>query len=110
MSLVFDLNIKNYAVTSKDRTGLFLEQPEKKISVETGRRILDWCNEGSPVSATDISGRIEDCVSIQDLIKLYHQYPDFQQTLKPEFENRKRVIIMKNERPELPAPILKRQY
>ena len=110
MSLVLDLDIKNYAVASKDRTGLFLGQSEQKLSAETGRRILEWCNEGKTVTARNVSERIQECISLKDLIALYHQNPNFHKSLKPEFENRKREIIMRNERPELPPAILKGQY
>jgi hypothetical protein len=109
MSLVFDIDIKNYAVASKDRTGLFFALPEQKLSFDTGRRILDWCNAGSSVSAADVSIRIEDCTSLKDLLALYHQYPDFQQSLKTEFENRKRGIIS-NKTTDIPKPILNSQY
>jgi hypothetical protein len=47
MTLVFDLDIKNNATASKDRTGLFANKPEHKISVDTGKIISDWCNNGT---------------------------------------------------------------
>ena len=46
-TLVFDLNIKNQAVASKDRTGLFMGKPEFIITANTGREILNWCNQSS---------------------------------------------------------------
>lgn len=110
MSLVFDLDIKNYAVASKDRTGLFSCKPEQKLSFETGRRILDWCNAGSPITVADVSSRIEECTSLKDLLALYHQYPNFQESLKPEFENKKRVIIISNKITDMPKPILNGQH
>jgi hypothetical protein len=110
MSLVFDLDIKNNAVASKDRTGLFFSLPEQKLSVDTGRRILDWCNDGSPITVADISSRIEECASLKDLLAVYHQYPDFQESLKPEFENKKRVIIISNKITDMPKPVLNGQY
>ncbi|WP_260135398.1 AAA family ATPase [Elizabethkingia anophelis] len=45
-TLVFDIDIKHFAVASKDRTGLFMEKPEFTISENTGKDILNWCNEG----------------------------------------------------------------
>jgi hypothetical protein len=42
--LVFDIDIKHFVVSSKDRTGLFMGKPEFIISVGTGKVILDWCN------------------------------------------------------------------
>ncbi|WP_449400506.1 hypothetical protein [Chryseobacterium wanjuense] len=47
-TLVFDIDIKHFAVSSKDRTGLFMGKPEFQISDWTGKLILDWCNSGTP--------------------------------------------------------------
>ena len=41
------VDIKNNATASKDRTGLFANKPEHKISVETGKIISEWCNNGT---------------------------------------------------------------
>lgn len=48
-SLIFDLdNATNHATSSKDRTGLFKTQtqPPFLITIETGKKIVDWCNDG----------------------------------------------------------------
>jgi len=42
-TLVFDIDIKHYATSSKDRTGLFMDKPEFVINTATGRKILQWC-------------------------------------------------------------------
>jgi hypothetical protein len=97
MTLVFDLDIKNHAIASKDRTGLFFGKPEFKISVDTGRIINEWCNKGNDESVDDVSRRIGDVMSIKDLIALYHQYPQFKEVLKPEFEKRKREILVQQD-------------
>lgn len=46
-TLVFDVDIKHFAVSSKDRTGLFMGKPEFIINSGTGKRILEWCNSGT---------------------------------------------------------------
>ncbi|TCZ73285.1 AAA family ATPase [Flaviaesturariibacter aridisoli] len=97
LTLVFDLDIKNLAVASKDRTGLFFGKPEQRLSVETGLAILEWCNTGADITAHDVSGRIGDCRSIQELLELYQEYPQFQGVLKPEFEQHKRRIMINQE-------------
>ena len=94
MTLVFDLNIKNYAVASKDRTGLFFGKPEHKLSVETGKLIKEWCNSGEDISVDDVSLRINDCKSIQELLELYKQHPQFNVVLQSEFEQQKRRILI----------------
>ena len=74
-TLVFDLDMKNHASASKDRTGLFFGKPEQKLSVETGILIKDWCNEGAEITADHVTTRIGECKSIQELLALYKQYP-----------------------------------
>jgi hypothetical protein len=97
MTLVFDLDMKNHATASKDRTGLFFGKPEFKISIETGKMIHEWCNKGQDLSVDDVSRRIGDVMSIKDLLTLYHQHPQFKEVLKPEFEKRKREILIQQE-------------
>jgi hypothetical protein len=96
-TLAFDLDMRNHAVSSKDRTGLFFGKPEQKLTIETGKQIRDWCNRGATISVDDISRRIGDIVSIQELLALYQEYPQFKEILKPEFEQRKRQIIIQQE-------------
>jgi len=93
-SLVFDVDIKHHATTSKDRTLLFTDKPEFTITSDTGRMIADWCNSGTPVVAADVSKRISETTSIKELLDLYHQYPDFKEVLKPEYEQQKRYLII----------------
>ena len=81
----------------KIEQGLFFGKPEFKISVDTGRIINEWCNKGNDESVDDVSRRIGDVMSIKDLIALYHQYPQFKEVLKPEFEKRKREILIQQD-------------
>jgi hypothetical protein len=93
-TLVFDLDMKNNATASKDRTGLFFGKPEQKLSVEIGRLIRDWCNSGTSTSVEEVSARISECKSLAALLSLYHQYSEFKNVLKPEFEQQKRRILI----------------
>jgi len=45
-TIVLDIDMKHNAKASKDRTGLFMDKPEFVITPETGKAILNWCNEG----------------------------------------------------------------
>lgn len=100
-TIVFDIDIKNYCVASKDRTGLFKNAVEFKISVETGKKILDWCNSGkqevpsSPkeLSEQEVYSEIQMCNSIAELLVLYKQYPQYQENLKPDFEAKKSLLM-----------------
>ena len=97
LTLVFDLDMKNHATASKDRTGLFFGKPEIKLSVEIGELIRDWCNTSTTLSVDEISAKIRVCKSVPDLLKLYHQLTEFKEFLKPEFEQRKRQILINQE-------------
>ena len=96
-TLVFDLDMKNHATASKDRTGLFFGKPEQKLKVETGKLIQDWCNSGAEMNPAEVSKRINECRSIQELLDMYKQYPQFREVLKPEFEQQKKSILIKQE-------------
>lgn len=93
-TLTFDLDIKNNATASKDRTGLFFGKPEQRLSIETGKLIADWCNSGSLVTVDEVSNRIGSCKSIQELLTLYRAYPQYQEVLLKGFEHKKRELIL----------------
>ena len=98
MTLAFEIiNDNHLAKASKDRTGLFANVPEFVIGVHTGTKILEWCNSGEPVTKEDISKRIGDTASIQQLLSLYYQYPHFSEELKAEYEQQKRRILVNQE-------------
>jgi hypothetical protein len=96
-TLVFDLNMKNSATASKDRTGLFFGKPEQKLTIETGKSIYNWCNAGAELVPNDIFAKIYSCKTIDDLLELYNEHPQYKEVLKPEFEKRKREILMQNQ-------------
>lgn len=88
-TLVFDLDVRNNAVATKDRTGLFFGRPEHKLSVETGRQIKEWITSGAEITAKDVSDRIGECKTIKELLVIYYQYPQYQEVLKPDYEAQK---------------------
>ena len=49
LTVNLELDIKHNARSSKDRTGLFMDQPDFVPSAETGKKILEWCNSGVEV-------------------------------------------------------------
>jgi len=89
-TLVFDVDIKHIATTSKDRTGLFMGKPEFTISENTGKRILDWCNSGVSVESVKID--ISKAQTVEELNSIYHQHPDWYPLLTTEFLNRKATL------------------
>jgi len=46
LTVVFDLDMKQQATTSKDRTNMFMNKPQFLPSAETGKQILKWCQTG----------------------------------------------------------------
>lgn len=93
-TLVFDLNNKNQAISSKDRTGLFFGKEATVINADTGKALLKWCNEGNEITAIEISYRIDNCKTVSELISLYKEVPQFNESLKPDFEKKKRELVI----------------
>ncbi len=89
-TLVFDIDSKHFATASKDRTNLFSGKPEFIISTATGKKILEWCN--SPNSQEDVLKRINECLSVSELMKLYKDNPEFQKTLNTDFIKKKEQL------------------
>lgn len=98
-TLVFDVDIKHFAVSSKDRTGLFMGKPEFIINSGTGKRILNWCNSGvtpgekKVLSEDEVYQKIQSCKSISELSELYRQYPKYQENLNQSFSEKKNLLI-----------------
>jgi hypothetical protein len=93
-TVVFDLNMKNNAASSKDRTGVFFGKPEHIIGFETGRTLLNWCNGGKEISVSEVSSKITNCKTISELITLFKEVPQFNESLKPDFEKKKRELVI----------------
>lgn len=96
LTVMFDLDIKNNAIASKDRTGLFFGKPECKLSEKTGETIRNWCNVGYyDIDAIRI--RIGETRNISELLNLFNLYPSLQEQLKPEFQKRKQLLQVRQE-------------
>lgn len=90
-TIVFDVDMKHIANTSKDRTGLFMGKPEFTISEVTGKRILDWCNSG--VSVETVKNDIAKAQTVEELNSIYHQHPEWYTLLTTDFLNKKASIL-----------------
>ena len=103
VSIHFELDHEHKAFCSKDRTGLFMDKEPFIISPNTGIRILDWCNSSEAISSADVTTRINGCKTLNELLQVYKEYPQFKQSLLTEFENRKRHLILNhNSQTQLP--------
>lgn len=94
-TLVFDIDIKNFASASKDRTGLFKDKPEFKITSSTGKEILDWCNSGTDLK--EARQKIKNADTIDQLKVLYAQYANWKELLEYDFKLQKDEILSKEE-------------
>lgn len=94
LTIVFDINIRHYATVSKDRTGIFAGKQEFIITANTGRQIIDWCNQGiAPEPDRDtFTEQISACMNIAELNRLYVLHPEHQQTYQALFSRRKKEL------------------
>src|SRR5690554_2623580 len=92
-TIVFDIDIKHFAVASKDRTNLFSGRPEFTINSSTGRKILDWCNSGSNLQ--EAREKIKSCNDLEELRQLYSHYNNWREELEYDFKLQKDTILAK---------------
>lgn len=89
LTLMFELDIKHNAVTTKDRTGLFSNRLPFQITEDTGKEILNWCQTGEIV-VRDYETLIKSCNNLQELLSLFESVSkEVQQQFKPDFNQRK---------------------
>lgn len=89
-TIVLDIDIKHNAIASKDRTGLFMDKPEFKITPATGEQILSWCQQGTAKSPEEVlAEQIELCRTYDELKTLYTNNPSFQASMGHLFSKRK---------------------
>lgn len=93
VSLHFELDQQHKAFCSKDRTGMFMQREAFTINPETGKELIEWCNSGEAITEEDVVIRINSCVSINELLQIYKDFPQFKQTLLTDFEKRKSELI-----------------
>lgn len=91
VTVSFDIDAEHHAFISKDRTGLFTGKPKFQITPETGKSILDWCNEGEDMAET-IRALVNSSITIDELNALYRKYPELSDGLVSEFTRRKQEI------------------
>lgn len=98
-TIVFDINMKHQAVSSKDRTNLFIGKPDFIITTATGKTILDWCNDG--VNVDMVRQQINETRSIEELTSVYHRYPEWYQQLTSEFMQKKMQLQEEKNKPSI---------
>jgi hypothetical protein len=91
-TIVFDIDTIHNAKATKDRTGLFVNTPEFKISSSTGMRIRNWCDQDSWRRKEEIQQEVDRCESIEALRHVYSKYPDLQEKIKPLIMEKKKKL------------------
>ena len=91
LTVNFELvNDKHLAKASKDRTGLFMNKPEFVINAATGRKLIQWCNEG--VSLDQAITEINACQTVEGLKHIYQKYASLQKQIHPLILKRKEEL------------------
>ncbi len=89
-TIVFDVDSKHFAVSSKDRTLLFEGKPQFVINSNTGKKILDWCN--STMTKGELSIKVTECNNVAELTTLYHNNLDLAKTIEAEFVDKRDLL------------------
>lgn len=81
----FNLETSHYVTASKDRTGLFMDKQPFIITEETGKQIIEWCNDGAKVipeifktldeRINDAETLLSDVGSEDEMISVYKSLP-----------------------------------
>ena len=91
LTVNFELINDNHLVTaSKDRTGLFSGKPEFIINSATGKRLIEWSNDG--ISIDEIKKEINSSTTDESLKTIYAQYPHLSKELYPIIVARKQTL------------------
>lgn len=94
-TIVFDIDIKHSAIASKDRTNLFSSKSEFIINSSTGRKISEWCENGTGTEQEKlaiIAKEIIACTTVAGLRHIYSKYPAYQAKIKDTILLRKTAI------------------
>lgn len=84
------LNDKHLVQASKDRTELFTGKPEFIINSSTGKKLIEWCNQG--ISIDEIKIEINSSTTDESLKTIYAQYPHLSKELYPIIVARKEAL------------------
>jgi len=97
LTINFTLEVNHQATASKDRTGLFMDKPPFIINEETGKQLIEWCNNGEVIKTP--TEEIKEADSIESLVRIWTKYKSLQTNL--EFvkvkDKRKEELISKTE-------------
>lgn len=94
------INDKHLCKASKDRTELFTDKPEFVITVDTGKLIMQWCNQGietvtqNVINVVELTAKINTCKTVDELLALYHsQSPAIKEQYANLFSQKRKQFI-----------------
>ncbi len=90
LTINLELDIRHNATASKDRTGLFMNKPAFVPSEDTGKAILQWCNQG--IDVPGIEQRINACKTIKELLQLFQDEQIKDDDTITAFSNRRKEL------------------
>lgn len=76
LTLNLNIEINHQATASKDRTGLFMDLPGFVITSETGKKLIEWCNNGEVVLSP--LQEMEAVTNIEELKLVWTKYKSLQ--------------------------------
>lgn len=89
-TIVFDIDSKHFAVSSKDRTQLFEGKPPFTINTSTGKKILDWCN--STLTKEELKQMVIQCNTLKELTELYNTNLDLAKSIEHDFISKRDLL------------------
>lgn len=89
-TIVFDIDNKHYAVSSKDRTLLFEGKPQFVITAHTGKKILDWCS--STITKEELKQKVLECNTLQELQNLYNDNINLAKQMEQDFITKRDLL------------------
>jgi hypothetical protein len=95
-TVAFELNKYHVAAVSKDRTGLFQQEPELILSENLGKRIIDWCEIDEVKTNSDITKRLHGITDLEQLDELILENPEYSDLLREEISVKKEDVLIIN--------------
>ncbi|MBQ0399315.1 ATP-binding protein [Providencia rettgeri] len=97
---VLDLNHETHtAMASKDRTGLFSNAEVTQLNESTGKKLMDWLNDGRTKAEVDLSHFTDIAIETQDMDVLKNAFGEAYKALRdtPEQAEAQKIYELRKE-------------
>ncbi|MBQ0684597.1 ATP-binding protein [Providencia rettgeri] len=99
---VLDLNHETHtAMASKDRTGLFSNAEVTQLNESTGKKLMDWLNDGRTKAEVDLSHFTDIAMETQDMDVLKNAFGEAYKALRDTLEQAEAQKIYELRKEEL---------